>query len=295
MLPWALICFVPGRGSRATGTSLGRIASPISTRPKPSTRDLDAAFEETGLNVYPVILCGLRRLGMDWTMAGAWWSVLMATAAVLPLFGWVRRQFDDQVASAACLAYAFHGKLMAVSVLIIRDPTFWFLFNLTLYLFGGPSPKSDWRLFLGAGPALTPAVHTRSEGWLLVVPLLLWPAFRCRRWPEVPCGRRWKLAGGTALCLAMVPFCMALVNLTWLRDAPRWGLVRSARPNFAGLAGLGTRQAGGPAESRAAFFAAHQRQRRPATIGRRWPSKRTRWASRPNPCPRRCGSPARPW
>ncbi len=186
--------------------------------------DLHAAFEETGLNVYPVILCGLRRLGMDWTTAGTWWSVLMATAAVLPLFGWVRRQFDDQVASAACLAYAFHGKLLAVSVLIIRDPTFWFLFNLTLYLLWRGVTEVRWRLFLGAGLALTLAVHTRSEGWLLAVPLLLWTAFRL---PAVA-GRRWRLAGGTALCLATVPLCLVLVNRTWLRDAPRWSPIREA-------------------------------------------------------------------
>ncbi|MEN6449653.1 MAG: glycosyltransferase family 39 protein [Thermoguttaceae bacterium] len=186
--------------------------------------DLRAAFEETGLNVYPVILYGLRRLGLDWTVAGTWWSVLMATLAVLPLFGWVRRQFDDQVAVAACLAYAFHGKLMAVSVLMIRDPTFWLLFNLTLYLLWRAVTEVRWRLFFAAGLSLAIAVHTRSEGWLLAIPLVLWPAFRL---PAIR-GRRWKLTGGATLCLMMIPLCMAAVNCTWLAHAQRWSLVRPA-------------------------------------------------------------------
>lgn len=186
--------------------------------------DLHQAFEETGINVYPVILYAARRLGIPWTLAGTWWSVLMGTAAVLPLFGWVRRQFNDQVAIVACLAYAFHGKLMAVSVLIIRDPTFWFLFNLTLYLLWRAVTENRWRWFAAAGLSLTMAIHTRSEGCLLVIPLALWPAFR---WPAVV-GHRRTLVGGAVLCLATVPLCMAIVNLTWLRDAPRWSPIREA-------------------------------------------------------------------
>lgn len=186
--------------------------------------DLHAAFEETGLNIYPVILCGLRQLGADWTVVGTWWSVLMATATVLPLFGWVRRQFDDQVATVACLAYAFHGKLIAVSVLIIRDPTFWFLFNVALYLLWRAATEIRWRLFFAAGLSIALAVHTRSEGWLLTVPLLFWSAFRL---PAVP-GRRRRLVCAASVCVAMIPLGMAVVNVTWLRDAPRWGLVRAA-------------------------------------------------------------------
>ncbi len=181
--------------------------------------DLRVAFDETGLNVYPVILCGLRRLGVDWTMAGTWWSVLMATAAVLPLFGWVRRQFDDQVASAACLAYAFHGKLTAVSVLIIRDPTFWFLFNLTLYLLWRAATEVRWRLFFGAGLAFTLAGFTPHRGLaasgpaaaLAGVPLAGAAgrnssagvaSYKCERRPAVEVGRRDRALPGDGSCSA---------------------------------------------------------------------------------------------
>jgi len=185
--------------------------------------DLESAFSSLGLNVYPVVLLWLRRLDVDWTVAGQWWSVAMATLAVLPLFGWVRRQFDDRVAALACLLYAVHPKLVAFSPLIIRDPTFWFLFNLTLYLAWRAAVEIRRRLFPAAGAALTLAVHTRSAGWVLLVPVILWPALRVRS----AAGRRRRLVLGTMVCVAAIPVSVAVVNLTWLRECPRWEMVRS--------------------------------------------------------------------
>jgi len=185
--------------------------------------DLESAFSVLGLNVYPIILIRLRRLNVDWTAAGEWWSVAMATLAVLPLFGWVRRQFDYRVATAACLLYAVHPKLVAFSPLIIRDPTFWFLFNLTLYLAWRAAVEIRWWLFLAGGVALTLAVHTRSEGWVLLVPVVLWPALRMPR----AVGRRGRLMLGTMVCVATIPASVTVVNVTWLRECPRWEMVRA--------------------------------------------------------------------
>lgn len=184
--------------------------------------DHDAAFHEFGINLYPAILVGLRHLGLDWQMTGKWWSVLMATLTVLPLWGWIRRMFDDRVALAACLCYAFHGKLVAISPLIIRDSTFWFLVALTLYCYWRATVEIRAGLFLAAGAALTLAVHTRTEGWLLIVPLVGWTAGRL----SSAAGHRWKLVGGAALCLAMIPSLVTTMNLTWLRGHPHWELLR---------------------------------------------------------------------
>lgn len=191
--------------------------------------DRASAFEELNLNIYPLILWGLRRTGWDWTVTGEWWSVTMATLAVLPLFGWVRRQFDDTVAVVACLLYAFHPLLIAFTPLIIRDATFWFLFNLTVYLLWRAVIEIRWSLFLAAGVALTLTVHTRSEGWLLVVPLVVWPLVRLIALPD----RRAKIALGGLGCAAVAPLLMAAVNLTWLRDCPRWDLLRPMHKQMA--------------------------------------------------------------
>jgi hypothetical protein len=187
--------------------------------------DLDTAFHALGLNTYPVLLMWLRRTGLDWTVAGEWWSVLMATLAVLPLFGWIRRQFDDQVAFAGCLLYAIHPKLVGYSPLIMRDPTYWFLFALSLYLTWRAVTELRWWLFLASGVALTLTAYTRYEGWFLLVPLVLWALWRL---PAIA-GRRTRLVLGTATCLAVIPSLVVLVNVTWLRNHPRWEIGRTAQ------------------------------------------------------------------
>ena len=140
--------------------------------------DFEQGFAEFGLNIYPLILIPLRHLGIDWQIAGKWFGVLVASLAVVPLWGWLRRMFDDRLAVIACLVYAWHGKLIAISLLIIRDSTFWLLLALTLYYVWRAVGELRIRFFLVAGMTLTLAVHTRTEGWLLLVPLLGWGACR---------------------------------------------------------------------------------------------------------------------
>jgi hypothetical protein len=76
---------------------------------------LDQALEYLNLNIYPVVLMGLHKLGLEWTIAGKLWSVLMGTAIVLPLFDWLRRMFDERTATAGVFLYAVHPKLIEYS------------------------------------------------------------------------------------------------------------------------------------------------------------------------------------
>jgi hypothetical protein len=185
--------------------------------------NLDEGFAEFGLNTYPLILIPLRHMGVDWQIAGKYFGVLMASLTVLPLWGWLRRMFDDRLAVTACLVYALHGKLIAISPLILRDSTFWFLMALTLYYVWRAVGELRMRYFLAAGMALTLAIHTRTEGWLLLIPLLGWGA--CR-WFTAQ-GRRLHLACGVLLALAVIPAAVAAVNATWLRENPRWEILRA--------------------------------------------------------------------
>jgi hypothetical protein len=216
-------------------------------------------IEQFGLNIYPMILAALHGAGLDWEVAGEGWSVLMASLTVLPLFGWLRRQFDDRIAVIGCLLYAVHPKLMNSSPLIIRDPTFWFLLSLTLYCGWRAAVEVRLRWFLLAGLAWALAIHTRSEGWLLIIPLTLWygirwrwalggPACRAetsqvgsgadrpgkldaagqtqvgsRRPPRI----RTRLLLGWLLSLAVVPLGIVAVNLTLLHGYSHWVILRS--------------------------------------------------------------------
>ena len=91
-----------------------------------------------GVNPLPLVLVVLHRLGLDWEVAGSLWGVLMGAAVVLPLFGWLRRQFDRRVALAGCFLYAVHGELIRWSpeVLAIRPSGSFSRSGFTC--FGGP-------------------------------------------------------------------------------------------------------------------------------------------------------------
>ena len=211
--------------------------------------DFKNGFAEFGLNIYPLMLIPLRHLGVDWQIAGKWFSVLVATLAVVPLWGWLRRMFDDRIALLACLVYALHGKLIAISPLIIRDSTFWLLLATTLYYLWRAVNEMRLSYYLAAGAGLTLAVYTRTEGWLLLIPLVGWTACRWSAsvgWTSESVGIltdsevhptchhargprpsvRARLAAGAMACLAVLPASLAVVNATWLREQPRWEILR---------------------------------------------------------------------
>ena len=184
--------------------------------------DLNTAFEEMRLNTFPLILAGLHRLGLDWELAGKFWGVGISALTVLPLFGWVRRQFDDRVALVAALLYAFHPKLIIWSPELIRDPTFWFLFVLSLYCLWRAVTEVRPEWFLAAGISVTLAAVTRFEGLFLVIPLVLWSAMR---FPALRTGRR-RMLLGVALCLLAVPALLLLANALLYHRHPHWEFSR---------------------------------------------------------------------
>jgi 4-amino-4-deoxy-L-arabinose transferase-like glycosyltransferase len=171
-----------------------------------------------------VVLAVLNRLGLSWEMGGAIWGILVSCLVVLPLFGWVRRQFDDTVAFLACLLYAVQPVFIQWSPEIIRDPTFWFFFTLSLYLLWRAVVEVRIGLSLAAGLAVTLAILTRFEGLLLLIPLGLWTFWRYR---ALNSGRdRAKLVAGGVLAVIALPALILLVNFTLLRHHSEWVTTR---------------------------------------------------------------------
>jgi len=166
-----------------------------------------------GLNVYPVILMLLHRAGLDWEMAGIVWGVVIASLVVLPLYGWVRRQFNDRVALAAGVLYAVHPTAIAWSPEITRDPTFWFLITLTLYLLWRAVTEVRLRWFVAAGGPLVLAMLTRFEGLVLLIPFVLWTFWRLMALKTA----RPRLLFGAVLCVTAVPAAALLAACLWLR------------------------------------------------------------------------------
>ena len=160
---------------------------------------LDSGHLQTG--TYPVVLATLHRWGLEWESGAKLYGVLVSTLAVLPLFGWARRQFDERVATLACLLYAGHPKLIEWSPEAVREPSVWFFFLLSLYLLWRAATEVDWRFFAAGGAATALTSLTRFEGWFLLFPLLGWTSIR---FFHLHSGR-WRLVGGCACGLAAVP------------------------------------------------------------------------------------------
>ena len=133
--------------------------------------DWRSGFGRMALNIYPIILMLLHRIGLGWESAAAVWGVTISSLVVLPLWGWARRQFDNRVALVACLLYAVHPKLIEWSPEAMRDPTFWFLFMLAIYWLWRAVTEVRYGYFIAGGAAITLASLTRIEGLFLLVPL----------------------------------------------------------------------------------------------------------------------------
>jgi len=183
--------------------------------------DWDWAFQYLNVNVYPAILAVVQSTGLDWVSAGKLWGVIASSLLVLPLYGWLSRQFSETTAVAACFAYAVNPELIELSVEPIREPTFWLLVTLFLYLTYRAVNELKWSLFVGMGIVLFLALHTRSEGWVLLVPLLLW-SFSAWVRNVPPAANRRRLLYGTLLSVGMVPALLIVVNLTLLKSHSRW-------------------------------------------------------------------------
>lgn len=170
------------------------------------------------LNSYPLILAGVHSLGLDWEAASKVWGVAIASLTILPLFGWLRRQFNDAVAIVGCLLYAAHPKLIEWSPQLIRDPTFWFAMALSIYALYRGIMEVRIRWHLVAGLAIALAIHTRFEGWFLYIPLFSWSL---RRYLALPALRK-KLVVGAILCILACPAAIWFCNVTLLRNNDKW-------------------------------------------------------------------------
>jgi hypothetical protein len=203
-----------------------------------------SASGEMSLNIYPAILTVLHRLGLDWELAASLWGVTVSSLVVLPLWGWVRRQFDDRVALAACFLYIIHPKFIEWSPEVLRDPTFWFFFTLAIYWLWRAVTEVHYGYFIAGGAAVILASLTRVEGLFLLIPLTLWTFWRYRSLQT----NRKKLIIGVVLCIVVLPSLLALANLIFLFERAGWGALR-LNPFGRGFVWLGSLMGRTPATS----------------------------------------------
>jgi hypothetical protein len=171
-------------------------------------------------NLYPRILHYLHSAGLPWEVAGKLWGVLCGTLVVLPLFGWVRRQFNDRVAVVSCLVYAVQSELIEWSPEIIRDQTFWLLFTSALYFIWRAIVEVRVPFHLAAAGLTALSILSRFEGVFLVIPYGLWGATRFYSLHE---GRRRLILGYAAVgLLPLAAFLIAGDKSTASQTVSRW-------------------------------------------------------------------------
>jgi len=181
--------------------------------------DLPTAVRNQGPNVYPVILLAIHKLGVDYESGGKFWGVLVSTATLLPLVGLARRQFGRPVAMVTGFLYAVHPRFIEWGSEIIRDPTFWLSFVLTLYFLRRGLESRPWAWRLAAGISLAFAIHLRIEGWLLLLPVAANIIPNCR----LGGFRQYASVVPRLLLLLGVPAAALLtLNLAIFRDNPQW-------------------------------------------------------------------------
>jgi 4-amino-4-deoxy-L-arabinose transferase-like glycosyltransferase len=166
------------------------------------------------VNTYPVILAGLHQLGLEWQQAGMLWGLIVSSLVVLPMFGLLRRMFDDRVALVACLLYALHPTVARWSPEMLRDSTFWLLMQLAMYLLWRAVIEVRVGMLVLATLTIGAAAVTRFEGAFLLLPLIAWPVQRYRPLQS----NRGRLLAGALLCWLAIPLALALVKLFLLRD-----------------------------------------------------------------------------
>ncbi|MGD9648611.1 MAG: ArnT family glycosyltransferase [Pirellulales bacterium] len=182
-----------------------------------------AGLEQMSLNSFTLILMLLHRLGADLTVAGQWWSVAVSTLAVLPIYGFARRQFDERVGVLAAFFYAIHPAVIERTPEVVRDPTYWLLFTLSLYLSWRAIAELRWHLFAAAGLCVALTALTRFEGLFLAIPFAGWTLVRGWHFPAA----RWRLAAGGLLVVVSFPLVVYGIRALWLEDAPVAKLVRT--------------------------------------------------------------------
>lgn len=179
-------------------------------------------------NIFPVSLMWLHRTFAAPEMADRWYCVLLSTLLVLPLFGVVRRIFNTNVALLTSIFCGIHPKLIIQSPEILREPLFWCLFLSAVYLlFRAVTERRLWQ-FLAAGVVMTFALHTRFEGWFLIIPFAWWTIAIWWREP----GARSRLTAGATLFLLANPLFLLVLNLTWLQDQAQWELGNFRRLHY---------------------------------------------------------------
>ncbi len=152
--------------------------------------------------------------------AGFWVSMLLGSAAVLPLFFAARDAFGSGPAFLAGLLYALHPYLLDVQTDAMSEGAFMFFLCASAWLTAQAARAPSLELSALGGLSACAAYLTRPEGLVAVALGLGWQALALLRFRD-----RAGLRIGGLLLAALLAILLAFPFLTWVKSVKgRWAV-----------------------------------------------------------------------
>jgi len=125
---------------------------------------------------YPLLIALAKMMPGDTISAGHAVSIVLGSAAVLPLFGLIRRTFGQPAAFLGGLLFAFHPLLVEVHSDVLTEGAFHFFLFAAMDLTGRMSDEPVLERATVLGCCAAAAYLVRPEGLLAIALAVGWPA-----------------------------------------------------------------------------------------------------------------------
>lgn len=179
---------------------------------------------------YPFLAAVLNVFVGDLERSGFWVSMVLGSAAAVPLFLLVRSIFGRTPAIVTALFYAVQPHTVEVHADVMTEGTFAFFFFSSMWLCWRSIEEPSLERSIVAGLAACAAYLTRAEGILAVALVTFWPAAVALGRRE---GRFRRLAGvGVGIAAILI---LAFPFLVWVKSQMgTWKLSAKVSVNEAG-------------------------------------------------------------
>ncbi|MBS3918883.1 MAG: glycosyltransferase family 39 protein [Deltaproteobacteria bacterium] len=167
-------------------------------------------------NLYPFLIFLVQKFLGDWELSGRIISLATGTLTVIPVFLLGRSLFDERIAWLSAIFYLTLPNFLEYDNQTLRDPLFWFLMAITLWLVWEGFQKNRPVLFGLASISAGLGALTRVEGFVLWVGLAFYTAFRKKEGISVR-RRVWNLS----LLALFFPMLLSLMLFSLKIDSSR--------------------------------------------------------------------------
>ncbi len=189
-----------------------------------SQGEAGSAFSLLFFNLYPFITAIFQKVFNDWEFSAQMVSAVFGSLTIIPFYFLIRSLFGRTVALISSILFVFHPYLVRYSAEVIRGPTFWFFFAMTLWVgWEAISRKRAWLFFLTSLLG-TMSFLLRPEG-IFVVPIVAVWVF-LKNWGTVKITYKRRIFFALILLLT-VPLLLSPAMLYLKKKTGRWHWARA--------------------------------------------------------------------